>query len=232
MWKLENGCARDTGFPCAHLVTTREFGSLRDSVARRAACAAGGWDSGSLIDAEQVHGTQVVVVTGRNAGMRCAATDGLITADPAVVLGILTADCLPVFLAARDGSVAGVVHAGWRGLAGNIIAAAIDIFTRDFTIHPSEIIASIGPHVRKCCYTPGAAARQAFAVPATETHLDLTAVALRQLQERGVSKVSVSPWCTQDEPEVFYSYRRDGTDSRMMSLVAVRPAAGMTGRTQ
>lgn len=81
--------------------------------------------------------------------------DGLITDTPQVLLGVLTADCLPVILVDPKHRAVGVFHAGWRGTVKRIVEKGVGEMYRWFKSKPSEIKAAIGPGIRGCCYQVG-----------------------------------------------------------------------------
>ena len=221
MWKQHNGFWHDDEFPAVHMVSGSAAGNMRDARVRAAFCAARGIDAGALVTAEQVHGSLTVVAGDLNRGSCMAGADGLITAEKNLPLAIYTADCVPVFFACKNRAACGVVHAGWRGLAGGIIRATVVRFGQQFNIQPTELFAAIGPHIQKCCYEVGAELKKVFSMRRDETHLDLDAVAVRQLEECGVGAVSSCGRCSGHETDLFFSYRRQKTAERMMSLIVL-----------
>ncbi|WP_295918904.1 peptidoglycan editing factor PgeF, partial [uncultured Xanthomonas sp.] len=109
----------------------------------------------------QVHGVQVLRFDGppQGAGIDAEPTaDAAVTAEPGVVLAILTADCLPVVFAARDGSEVGAAHAGWQGLAGGVLEATVAALRTP----PTQLQAWLGPAAGPQHYEIGAEVREAF----------------------------------------------------------------------
>jgi polyphenol oxidase len=88
--------------------------------------------------------------------------DGLVTDVPELLLGIQTADCLPVILVDRPRKAVGVFHAGWRGTIKRIVEKGVGEMRRSFGTLPRDIWAAIGPGVHKCCYEVGAEIREQF----------------------------------------------------------------------
>jgi copper oxidase (laccase) domain-containing protein len=117
---------------------------------------------------------------------------------------VFVADCLPVALAGDSGVA--VLHCGWRGLAGGIVAAGAEAV--------GATHAAIGPGIGACCYEVGEEVLDAFSGLgpgiADGRMLDLAEVARRLLAAAGVGEVEASGLCTSCEPELFYSHRRDG----------------------
>ncbi|MFY9822718.1 MAG: polyphenol oxidase family protein [Thermoanaerobaculia bacterium] len=147
----------------------------------------------------------------------CGEGDALYTfpgGETGLALSVVTADCVPVLLAGPEGLAA--VHAGWRGIVGGVLQAALDKMTGD----PSERTAWIGPAIGPCCYEVGpdvaarvvAASAPEIAHPGLhgKPHLDLQAAARHQLEAAGVHQVFVLPVCTRCEDENLWSYRRQG----------------------
>jgi polyphenol oxidase len=139
---------------------------------RRRLAAAIDADLGDFVFTGQVHGAGVRVVTAADAGTGVHALDEsvpegdvLVTADPSVVLAILTADCVPIVLLDSAAGVLACVHAGWRGTVARACAAAVDAMTGLGAV-PDRIIAGIGPAIAAARYQVGAevagAARDAF----------------------------------------------------------------------
>jgi hypothetical protein len=154
------------------------------------------------------------------------------TADAAVAFGcgpvcaVLVADCLPVFLASRDGDRVGLAHAGWRGLAAGVIEATVVALGCD----PARLVAWLGPAIGPLAFEVGEDVRSAFTAgdPAAANHFhaggagrwlaDLPALARRRLRECGVGSVHGGGICTVTDPARFYSYRRDGVTGRIAAL--------------
>lgn len=171
--------------------------------------SADAWCSG-----RQVHGTRVAHVGAADAGRGAADpasavpdTDALWTDAPGVVLAVLTADCVPVFLADPARRRIAVVHAGWRGLVGGIIEASVQ------AIGPSrDLRAYIGPSIGPCCYEVGedvaAPAVAAFGdAVVRDGHLDLWRGARIALARAGCNAVTPSLACTRCAPHRYFSHR-------------------------
>ncbi|MDN5864338.1 MAG: peptidoglycan editing factor PgeF [Gammaproteobacteria bacterium] len=174
----------------------------------------------------QVHGADVAR-QGPTAELPQSRADAAVTCEAGVVLAVLTADCLPVLLAAADGSEIGVAHAGWRGLAAGVIEAALAAMSAP----PAGLVAWLGPAIGAAHYEVDAAVHDAFRdSPGAEAafapcrrnghwHCDLVALARARLAAAGVPRVSGGAWDTFAEPDRFFSFRRDGQTGRMASLV-------------
>ena len=191
---------------------------------------------------EQVHGTSVVVLDAGNIPRTATAeqlveqrrprADAAVTRDPGVICAIQVADCMPVLFAARDGSVVGAAHAGWRGLAGGVLGATVAAMN----VPPADIVAWLGPAIGSSSFEVGDDVVAAFAATAhsdqraqTEAAFvsrsngkwlcDLFALARLRLAALGVTHVSGGGLCTVSDARRFYSYRRDGQTGRMAALI-------------
>lgn len=153
-----------------HLFTTRSWalGSAPEAERPAAWDAVGrslGADAGSLCRAQQVHGADVIV---RRAGeppcgnQPLEQADIIISDDPARVLAIQTADCVPLLVADRRTRVVAAAHAGWKGMAAGAPRKTIAALAREFGSRPEDLIAVAGPSVGACCYEVGADVRAAF----------------------------------------------------------------------
>lgn len=101
------------------------------------------------VDIKQVHGTDILHLTQRPDDR--PHVDGIFTTLTDRRVGIVTADCLPLLMSARDGRAVCSVHAGWRGAAEGIIANSVALFARH-GVAARDIVVAIGPHIRSCCY--------------------------------------------------------------------------------
>ncbi len=172
----------------------------------------------------QVHG--IDVADAAEGSDRTA--DAAVARRPDAVCAVLTADCLPVLLCDRDGERVAAAHAGWRGLAGGVLAAAVAALDVD----PASLMAWLGPAIGPGAFEVGAEVRDAFLQrrPTHDTAFrpaatggkylgDLYALARGELAAAGVTAVFGGGLCTVSDPARFYSYRRDGVTGRMASLI-------------
>ncbi|MEY2515477.1 MAG: purine-nucleoside/S-methyl-5-thioadenosine phosphorylase / adenosine deaminase [bacterium] len=160
----------------------------------------------------QVHSTHVRRVRELPAaGAELAEADGQATALEGVAAVVLTADCLPVALVAPE--AVAIVHAGWRGLAGGVLADGVRAL-RELGAG-GAIAAAIGPGASVCCYETGPEVHAAFASCGPRArdgdHADLRFVARRRLHDAGIGEVHDVGLCTIcAPPALLYSHRRDG----------------------
>lgn len=185
------------------LLTDDEPGNVEEN--RRRLCDAVGAETGRLAMNRQVHAT---TVNRAAAGERGREGDGLWTDEPGVPMLKLTADCLPVALARRNGEPAlALLHAGRLGLLEGILQAGVALLG-------GHVAAAVGPGIGPCCYEVGDdiadTYRSRFGNAAVRgRHLDLWSVADSILREAGVESVERVDICTACNSE-FFSHRRDG----------------------
>lgn len=183
--------------------------------------------------AKQAHGANVVWVGGKRAGAGYAGppsplgeADALAVSRPGVTVAVLVADCVPLALAAPDQGLLVAVHAGWRGMAADVVGHALRSFDR-----LGGVLASIGPAIGPCHYEVGEDVARAVAAGSEsgavtdrregKLFLDLPGTVARVLRAAGVRSIEKAEVCTACRPERFFSHRRDGETGRQ-SMVALR----------
>lgn len=193
---------------------------------RQALAAATGVQRVQWLD--QVHGRRCI-----EAGAETAASvpeaDAAWTGARGLGLAVLTADCVPVVICDRAGSLVAVAHAGWRGLVGGVLSSVLDALPAA----PSELLAWIGPAIGPDAYevgeevvaavaglSDGGRLSRACARPGRalgKYQLDLFSLSESLLEQAGVPVVYCERLCTHSDAR-FYSYRRDGATGRMATL--------------
>lgn len=172
---------------------------------------------------EQVHGIRVeqADVVG------CAPTaDACVSRRPRGVCVVMTADCLPVLLCDKAGTVVAAAHAGWRGLADGVIESTVQAMQAA----PADLMAWLGPAIGPQAFEVGPEVRTAFVAhdPAAAAAFlphdgkflaDLYQLARQRLAGLGVTGVYGGDLCTYSDPQRFFSYRRDGRTGRMASMI-------------
>lgn len=168
----------------------------------------------------QVHATDVALVAAPTAEA-IPATDALVTATPGVGVLVLTADCVPTFVAG-DGAIA-VIHSGWRGLSTGVVDRAVELLREHSGSGPLQ--AAVGPAIGPCCYEVGTEVADVFSswpsvivdVGADRPHLDLRSGVAWRLRENGVDDILPLFPCTRCDP-AYFSHRRG--DSGRQGVVA------------
>ncbi|MEM7054626.1 MAG: peptidoglycan editing factor PgeF [Pseudomonadota bacterium] len=168
----------------------------------------------------QVHGNAVIHLDDWQPEI---TADAAWTDRPGQVAVVLTADCLPILLAAEDTFCVAAIHAGWRGLAAGVIENTITAMT---TV-AKNLRAWIGPSIRQAAYEVGNEVVAAFADYPTafvenangRWQADLQSIAQRKLTEAGVNQVDDCGLCTHQRHERLYSHRRNARTGRQASLI-------------
>jgi hypothetical protein len=149
----------------------------RNGKDRGTAARAANSNAWHLITLRQIHSDIIHFVDSPPAAQ--LAGDGLITATPGMVLGIQTADCLPVMLVDPKRRAVGAFHAGWRGTLKRIVEKGVGEMHRYFGSQPSDLKAAIGPGIHSCCYGVGAEVREKF-----HSQFSYAAKLFREVEER------------------------------------------------
>jgi YfiH family protein len=167
---------------------------------RRRLAASLGFEPEQVAFARQVHGTRLIEHPRAPGPVEA---DGHVVREPGLAALVFAADCLPVAVAGPTGVA--MLHAGWRGLAGGILAAGVEAV--------EATSAAIGPGIGPCCYEVGEEVLDAFSGLgdgiAEGRMLDLPEAARRLLSRAGVERVESAGLCTSCEAALFFSHRRD-----------------------
>ena len=153
--------------------------------------------------------------------------DGSYSKKIGTVCGVLTADCLPVFICNKEGTAVGIAHAGWRGLVDGVIESLIE----SLDCNGEDLIAHLGPAISQLSFEVGGEVKSqylsknknfesCFSCLNNKYYLDLYGAARVVLKSLGVSSISGGDRCTYKESGQYFSYRRDGKSSgRMANLI-------------
>lgn len=183
---------------------------------------------------KQIH--SAIVLNADRVSTSPQEGDALISDRPGVLVGIRTADCVPILLVDPSTPVVAAIHAGWRGSAANIAAAAVRELTVGWKTRPENLRAAIGPSIGVCCYEVGPEVARQFAEWNPErrqaesaVHLDLPAINEAQLRAAGVTNIWKSGECTFCVPSRFFSFRRERQQAgRLVSFIGLQKHIGRT----
>lgn len=186
----------------------------------------------------QVHGIAVADAASVQPGQPVQVADASVASAPGVVCAVMTADCLPVLLADMDGKVVGAAHAGWRGLAGGVLAETVKAMRARGA---GEITAWMGPAIGPTRFEVGIDVLDTFVAAAAPGQLDAVRAAFQPYAGRpgkyfadiyalgrlylardGVTRVAGGEYCTATQAELFFSYRRDHITGRQASLIWIK----------
>ena len=223
--------------PARHGFFTREFGvsdgiytglncgtgSSDDpqsvAVNRARVAQAAGLSADALLSLQQVHSADVVEVTEPSWPDDRPKADAMVTKNPAIGLGILTADCAPVLFSDPTARVVGAAHAGWKGAMTGITENTIDAMIR-LGAKRENIRAVVGPCISQASYEVGPELFETFMDENTDYTrffingegdrmlFDLPSFVLHRLRTAEIDSASWVGKCTYSEPRKFYSYRR------------------------
>lgn len=178
---------------------------------------------------KQTHSTRVLCLDDVSENTDFTV-DASFTTKAGIICAVLTADCLPLLLSAKDGSLVAAIHAGWQGLANGIIEATLKAITPFSDL--KKLLVWQGPAIGPNAFIVKDDVRQKFlqhdprAKSAFKPHVkdswqaDIYALARQRLDNFGVTNIYGGDLCTFTDKERFFSYRRDGEKTgRMASLI-------------
>lgn len=203
-----------------------------------------------MVTSKQVHSATIRVVREADGiwegrlqsedGKAVLEGDGMMTDLPGVMLGIQTADCVPVLVVDVKKRAVAAFHAGWRGTVAQIVEQGIARMRVEYGSQPEDLVAAVGPSIGACCYAVGDEVRSEFqsqfgyaeklfrTADGGKIHLDLWEANRRQLLDAGLKseRITVVGECTactvSDGERKYFSYRAEhGFTGRMMSVVGV-----------
>ena len=174
-----------------------------------------------------INQTHSPICVDASSTKRIVEADASFTINPGVVCAILTADCLPVFVSKKDGSMVGIAHAGWKGLISGVIENLIE----SFHCNGGDLVVHLGPAISKNYFEVGVEIKdlylsknsnfaRSFSFYRDKYYLDLYDAAKVILESFNITAISGGDRCTFKESDEFFSYRRDGINSgRMAHLI-------------
>lgn len=161
----------------------------------------------------------------------CVVADATFTATPGKVCVVTTADCVPILLCNQDGTMVASIHAGWKGIAADIIGSTIKAITNTMNIDPSTILAWLGPAIGPNAFVVNSDLvdifcqrlpenEQAFVQYNDKFLANIYLLASISLQNNSITKIFGGEYCTFTNQDLFFSFRRDGEKSgRMANLI-------------
>lgn len=191
----------------------------------------------ALTGVYQVHGNRCVIVDDTTDLTARPEADALATRTPGIILGILTADCVPVLFADRDAGVIGAAHAGWKGALAGVTDATLTAM-ESLGANRANIAAAIGPCIARASYevddgfvqrfTADDPANERFFAAAKPGHamFDIAAYVAARLASAGVTRIAIGGQDTYAEAEDYFSYRRachkgENSYGRQLSVIGL-----------
>jgi YfiH family protein len=179
---------------------------------------------------KQVHGVKV-----STPNTRLYEADAIVTNKPNEVLAIMTADCLPVLFVSESGNVIGAAHAGWRGLCNGVLENTVkEMQVLSGASSAKKMLAWLGPAIGPTSFEVGADVLEAYqdvkipfpdqsfvAIPSKPGKYlaNLYLLARSRLESIGLHQIYGGDYCTVNQAQQFFSYRRDGVTGRFASLI-------------
>jgi len=258
-WLLQGFSTRSGGISQVYGGSTLNLGwtkeddstSVAENRRRFLGAVSGGHSSSVLVGVKQVHSNIVRVVKKENGalegrlqtqeGKALLEGDGLISDVPGVLLGVGTADCVPVLVVDVAKRVVAAFHAGWRGTVARIVERGIAMM-QEYGSQAGDMVAAVGPSIGPCCYKVGEEvysefggqfgyAKELFVCTADtgEVRLNLWEANRRQLLDAGVKEARITMMgectaCTRSLSGAmrYFSHRaQHGIAGRMLNVVGV-----------
>lgn len=178
----------------------------------------------AIATGRQVHGTKIQIVPRLSRAKEYPDVDGFLTDQERQLVGIYTADCLPVLIADHQRGVIGALHAGWRGVRGKILTEALRQMRRRWRTQAGDVEFWFGPCIQACCFEVGWDVARHFPVSRRrragrwtvnlpqEVRREARRLGLREAKRRSLTA------CTMHESR-YFSFRRDGGRERQISII-------------
>ena len=189
-----------------------------------------GIDARYIVMPRQTHSSNVAIVDEPTDIKTLQYIDGLVTRTPGLIIGVNTADCVPVLLVDDVEGVIAAVHSGWRGTVARIVSKAIESM-QSLGALPHRMHAYIGPCIHQCCFETGPDVAALFPTEfvleyeSANPHVDLPGTIVRQLTDAGISRTNIYefPVCSRCKPMDYCSARAMGVDSaRTFSFIMLK----------
>lgn len=210
-----------------HGFSTRSTGDFLDWPSDDEICKRFGAAGAGTAMLKQVHSGRCVRADRAWSATRPEA-DAVCTNRPRVLVGVRTADCLPILLVDPSRRAVAAVHAGWRGAAARVLPSAVESMASEYSCRPGDIEAAIGPGIGPCCFEVGEEVAGQFSEEfvsrdGPKPHVDLAGILGAQLRQSGVDRCAIAGHCTSCDLDRYFSHRAEhGDTGRMLALVGLR----------
>jgi len=189
----------------------------------------------NIVTLKQIHSNIVVNIEKTDKGKGAlnyeesvAEADGMVTSEKNIPLVIFTADCIPIFFFETKNKIIGIAHAGWKGSLNNIVSEIIKKIVEK-NGKPENIIAILGPGIKKCCYEIKNDLLSLFdekyiTNSNNKFYLDLYKLNIDNLINSGVLQQNIyeTDFCTSCNVNLCFSYRKEGETGRMASVICMK----------
>jgi YfiH family protein len=188
-----------------------------------------------IIYLKQIHSDKILKYLKNTKSIKDEEGDAIITNEKNVIIGVFTADCVPIILVDEENGVIAAIHSGWRGTIESITLKTIEKMKSEFNVNESNVKAYIGAHIKKCCYEVSEDLKANF-IERKKTireeelfdgrNLNLEACILDDLRTAGVKDNNINSLdlCTYCSDDIkLHSYRKSqGSYGRMLSFIILR----------
>ena len=176
-----------------------------------------------MVTSRQVHGTRVEAHRAVDGWRLLDGLDGHVTRAPGLLLTITVADCIPVYLVDPVSRSVGLLHAGWRGVAGGILEAGLQKLHEVCGARAADVVMHAGTGICAGCYEVGPEVLRQFGndVATAPGPLDLRGYLTGQASQFGLRNVSMAPTCTAHETQWFSHRASGGRDGRMVAYLGL-----------
>ncbi len=204
----------------------KEFVSKNENIIVRAF----GFETSRLILLDQMHQDQILLLGKPITTLPSILEyDAFITNSPNAFLGILTADCLPIFVVDSKKKVVAAVHAGRQGTTLHITAKVLRKMEEEFDCSSKDLVITLGPSIGPCCYEIDAEVFHPEWEPYSTLRgvgkwmVDLAKINIAQMEREGIKKEQISSinLCTRCHSDLFFSYRKEGRTGRQLSFIGI-----------
>lgn len=190
------------------------------------------FDAKDIIYLKQIHSDKILNYTCNDENIKDEEGDAIITNEKNIIIGVFTADCVPIILIDEEKEVMAAIHSGWRGTFESITLKTIEKMKSEFNTNEMNIKAYIGPHIRKCCYEISEELKSNF-IEKKKTiskeelfdgnNLNLESCIVDDLKKAGVKEYNINSLnlCTHCNDDIkLHSYRKSqGSYGRMFSFI-------------
>ena len=189
----------------------------------------------NIVYLKQIHSDKILVYKSKGESIKDEEGDAIITNEKNVIIGVFTADCVPIILVDEENNAAAAIHSGWRGTFESVTFKTIEKMKKEFGTSEKNLKAYIGAHIRKCCYEISEELKLNFIEKKTSIeeeelfkgrNLNLEACIVDDLKKAGVpdSNINSLNLCTYCSDDIkLHSYRKSqGAYGRMFGFIILR----------
>lgn len=190
-----------------------------------------GFDLNRLILLHQVHQDQILLLKEPLSTLHSYLEyDALVTNVSNILLGILTADCVPILAVDRKKKVIAAIHAGRQGTALHITTKVLKNMEEKFGCSPQDLLIIVGPSIGFCCYEIDekvfSPEWESFSIPVGDgkMRVDLAHINIAQIEDKGIEEEQIF-WldlCTSCHKDLFFSNRKEGKTGRQLSFIGIK----------